>query len=145
MMEGDGCYHLSTFMYPAHRRHVLAVIRQRLKDRLPCRVVSTSLIQAGVDVDFPVVYREISGLDSIIQTGGRCNREGEQQPEDSIVYIYDLHKPMNRIPAFVRRPIEITQMVAKNHDDIASVASIKAYFDQLHYTTGDDQLTVKIS
>lgn len=143
MMEGDGCYHLSTFMYPAHRRHVLVVIRQRLKDRLPCRVVSTSLIQAGVDVDFPVVYREISGLDSIIQTGGRCNREGEQQPEDSIVYIYDLHKSMNRIPAFVRRPIEITQMVAKNHDDIASVASIKAYFDQLHYTTGDDQLDSK--
>lgn len=143
MMEGDGCYHLSTFMYPAHRRHVLAVIRQRLKDRLPCRVVSTSLIQAGVDVDFPVVYREISGLDSIIQTGGRCNREGRQQPEDSIVYIYDLHKSMNRIPAFVRRPIEITQMVAKNHDDIASVASIKAYFDQLHYTTGDDQLDRK--
>ena len=143
MMAGDGCYHLSTFMYPAHRRRVLAIIRQRLKDGLPCRVISTSLIQAGVDVDFPVVYREIAGLDSIIQTGGRCNREGKQRTEDSTVYIYDLHKPMNRIPAFVRRPIEITQMVAKHHADIASAESIKAYFDQLHYTIGEDQLDSK--
>jgi CRISPR-associated endonuclease/helicase Cas3 len=143
MMSGDGCYHLSTFMYPAHRRHVLAIIRQRLQDGLPCQVISTSLIQAGVDVDFPVVYREIAGLDSIIQTGGRCNREGKQRTEDSIVYIYDLHKPMNRIPAFVRRPIEITQTVVKDYDDIASAESIKAYFDRLHYTIGEDQLDSK--
>ena len=143
LMTGDGCYHLSTFMYPAHRRRVLAIIRQRLQDGLPCRVISTSLIQAGVDVDFPVVYREIAGLDSIIQTGGRCNREGKQRTEDSIVYIYDLPKPMNRIPAFVRRPIEITQMVAKDHADIASAESIKTYFDQLHYTLGEDQLDSK--
>lgn len=143
MMSGDGCYHLSTFMYPAHRRHVLSIIRQRLQDGLPCQVISTSLIQAGVDVDFPVVYREIAGLDSIIQTGGRCNREGKQRTEDSIVYIYDLHKPMNRIPAFVRRPIEITQTVVKDYDDIASAESIKAYFDRLHYTIGEDQLDSK--
>lgn len=143
MMAGDGCYHLSTFMYPAHRRRVLAIIRQRLQEGLPCRVISTSLIQAGVDVDFPVVYREIAGLDSIIQTGGRCNREGKQRTEDSTVSVYDLPKPMNRIPAFVRRPIEITQMVAKDHADIASAESIKAYFDQLHYTLGEDQLDSK--
>lgn len=143
LMTGDGCYHLSTFMYPAHRRRVLAIIRQRLQDGLPCRVISTSLIQAGRNVDFPVVYREIAGLDSIIQTGGRCNREGKQRTEDSIVYIYDLPKPMNRIPAFVRRPIEITQMVAKDHADIASAESIKTYFDQLHYTLGEDQLDSK--
>lgn len=143
MMSGDGCYHLSTFMYPAHRRHVLAIIRQRLQDGLPCQVISTSLIQAGVDVDFPVVCREIASLDSIIQTGGRCNREGKQRTEDSIVYIYDLHKPMNRIPAFVRRPIEITQTVVKDYDDIASAESIKAYFDRLHYTIGEDQLDSK--
>ncbi|WP_028571954.1 CRISPR-associated helicase/endonuclease Cas3 [Desulfonatronum lacustre] len=72
----DGAFHLSTNMTPVHRRHVLAVIRGRLQDRLPCRVISTSLIEAGVDVDFPVVYRAMAGLDSIAQAAGRCNREG---------------------------------------------------------------------
>lgn len=141
-MRGEGCYHLSTFMCPAHRRSVLAAIRQRLQEGLPCKVVSTSLIQAGVDVDFPVVYREIAGLDSIIQTAGRCNREGKHKTEESMVYIYDLKKE-NHIPAFVKRPIEVTKMVAERHQDIASVESIKDYFHELHYVIGEGQLDSK--
>lgn len=142
-MDGEGCYHLSTFMCPAHRRKVLSVIRQRLKGGLPCKVVSTSLIQAGVDVDFPVVYREIAGLDSIIQSGGRCNREGKHKAEESMVYIYDLNKSSRGIPAFVRRPLEVTKMTAQKHDDIASVESIKDYFHELHYLIGRNQLDNK--
>ncbi|WP_432646451.1 CRISPR-associated helicase Cas3' [Mitsuokella sp.] len=142
-MDGEGCYHLSTFMCPAHRRKVLSVIRQRLKEGLPCKVVSTSLIQAGVDVDFPVVYREIAGLDSIIQSGGRCNREGKHKAEESMVYIYDLKKAKNQIPAFVRRPMEVTQQISARHDDIASVESIKDYFHELHYLIGDEKLDSK--
>src|SRR5699024_1787269 len=66
LLEGDGRFHLSTLMTPSHRRAVLKEIRRRLRDGLPCRVVSTSLIEAGVDVDFPAVWREESGLDSIL-------------------------------------------------------------------------------
>ena len=66
-LTGEGNFHLSTLMYPAHRKAVLAEIRRRLHEGLPCRVVSTSLIEAGVDVDFPAVYREEAGLDSILQ------------------------------------------------------------------------------
>lgn len=66
-------------MTPEHRQIVLEEIRQRLKDGLPCRVVSTSLLEAGVDVDFPRVYREEAGLTSILQAAGRCNRGGEQE------------------------------------------------------------------
>lgn len=70
------CYHLSTLMCAQHRRDVLAQIRRHLKENAPCRVVSTQLIEAGVDIDFPVVYRAPAGFDSIAQAAGRCNREG---------------------------------------------------------------------
>ncbi len=89
MLPKEGAYHLSTLMYPAHRQRVLNEIRQRLKEDAVCRVLSTSLIEAGVDVDFPTVYREMAGLDSILQAAGRCNREGRRSSVESIVAIFE--------------------------------------------------------
>lgn len=86
LSEQEGTFHLSTNMYPAHRRTVLDSIRQRLKDTLTCRIVSTSLIEAGVDLDLPVVYRAMAGLDSIAQAAGRCNREGLNATGQVVVY-----------------------------------------------------------
>lgn len=137
MLTGEGCFHLSTLMYPNHRRQVLYVIRERLKNCLPCKVISTSLIEAGVDVDFPVVFREVAGLDSCIQAGGRCNREGKNSLDDSIVYLYDLERTVTKIPSFIRQPLSITQGLLKEYEDIAGLDVIKEYFDRLYYFKGD--------
>ena len=86
----EGRYCLTTLLCAADRKAQIAQIRARLKDGLPCRVVSTSLIEAGVDVDFPTAYREDSGLDSLLQTAGRCNREGRRSADQSFVYRFCL-------------------------------------------------------
>lgn len=69
-------FHLSAQMCPAHRKECFDKIRAFLKDGIPCRVVSTQLIEAGVDVDFPCVFRQQAGSDAVAQAAGRCNREG---------------------------------------------------------------------
>ncbi len=82
-----GVFHLSSRLCPQHRREKLEEIRQRLRDGLPCRLVSTQLIEAGVDVDFPIAFRAMGPLDSIIQTAGRCNREGKSaEPRPVIIF-----------------------------------------------------------
>ena len=90
--EGKGAQdviHLSRNMCSAHLKERIAEVRYRLKAGLPTLVISTQLIEAGVDIDLPIVYRAMSGLDSIVQAGGRCNREGKR-PAPGEVYVFSL-------------------------------------------------------
>ena len=127
-LQGEGCFHLSTLMYPAHRERVLTEIRRRLKEDLPCRVISTSLIEAGVDVDFPEVYREQAGIDSILQAAGRCNREGKRPLGNSIVTVFQTEMAP---PPIFSVPISAGRYVMEKFEDIESPEAISTYFQEL--------------
>ena len=127
-LEGEGCFHLSTLMYPAHRRAKLEEIRRRLDKGLPCRVVSTSLIEAGVDVDFPAVYREEAGLDSILQAAGRCNREGKRPLERSVVTVF---QGEGSTPPLFATAVGAGRDAMAHYEDITSPEAVHAYFTRL--------------
>ena len=125
----EGSYCLTTLLCAADRKRQLDEIRARLKNGLPCRVVSTSLIEAGVDVDFPAAYREQCGLDSLLQTAGRCNREGKSAAEDSPVYRFRLEG--QSAPQMISQNISAMDYAARKHSDLSSPEAISACFNEL--------------
>lgn len=133
----DGIFHLSTYMCPVHRFEMIQEIKKRLnsENRDKCIVVSTSLIEAGVDVDFPVVYRVMCGLDSIIQAAGRCNRE--RKKDSAYVFVFDFadegYKVNKSSPFgnYLGQRQSITEIIARKYEDVTRPEAVKEYFDML--------------
>lgn len=96
--------------------------------------MSTSLIEAGVDVDFPAVYRELAGLDSVLQAAGRCNREGKRAPEESIVTVFERAELP---PMLFRTAIGATHEALMNSCDIGARETMQNYFDALRSLSGE--------
>ncbi len=135
ILQGEGVYHLSTSMCPGHRKAVLREIRQRLKDHKKCTVISTSLVEAGVDLDFRTVYRQLAGVDSIIQAAGRCNREGKNSAAESYVYIFELDEK-EYVPG-QRQQIDVAKLLLENQKDIEDPQCIESYFQNLYHIKGE--------
>jgi len=137
-LQGDGNYHLSTLMCPVHRKQKLAEIRQRLNSGKPCRVISTTVMEAGIDVDFPTGYRALAGLDSINQAAGRVNRN--MRFKESEIFIFEPKSDLiKRTPRFIAQSAEITRQVLRRFPDMPiSIPAIDAYF-QLLYSLQDPQ------
>nr|WP_321513836.1 CRISPR-associated helicase Cas3' [uncultured Pseudodesulfovibrio sp.] len=139
-LVGDepGARHLSAVMCPAHRSERLVEIRRMLADRQPCRVVSTQLVEAGVDVSFPEVIREMAGLDSITQAAGRCNREGEREGVAPV----SVFNPTEGLPRAFAGQAHHTQSVLRSGKDPFSPEAITQFF-KLHYWLQQDKLDSK--
>lgn len=138
----EGAVHLTTRQYPAHRQRLLADIRQRLKGRAPCRLIATSLIEAGVDVDFPKGWRAETGLDSIVQSAGRVNREGRHPLSDSTLTVFEA--PGRPVPATLKPLIEAMRLVAGRHEDLLSPEAIRDWFCEVYWKAGAERMGQQI-
>lgn len=144
---GGKRYHLSTYMTSYDRKRILKEIRRELKqleadypeykdvpeDRR-ITIISTSLIEAGVDLDVYTVFRERSGLDSILQAGGRCNREGKRKMAD--VFVFDLAEETRQ--AALDEKANLTKGLLKKYDDVSAVKCIEEYYSRLYFMKADD-------
>jgi CRISPR-associated endonuclease/helicase Cas3 len=139
-LDDPDALHLSASMCGAHRAEVVAEIRRRLDPAVnaPCRVISTQVIEAGVDVDFPMVLRAAAGLDSIAQAAGRCNREGrladaDGQPRLGRVVVFDYDARAYPTAPLIARAADRFREVAPDHlADLLAPDAIEAFF-RLHY------------
>jgi CRISPR-associated endonuclease/helicase Cas3 len=130
----EGLFHLSAAMCPAHRSAVMNKISKKLEKGHRCIVISTQLVEAGVDLDFPVVYRSLAGLDSIIQAAGRCNRNGRQSIGTTFVFRSE-HK---RSEGFLAETANATMHLIGGpegdplYEDLTSLDAIEHFF-RLYY------------
>ena len=127
--ESEENFHLSARMTPQHRVRVLGSVRERLAAGLPCRVISTSLIECGVDISFPVVWREKNGLDVLAQSAGRCNREGREP--SGLVCCFSSDRPLPKRAAELARRRRAFDAVAMR-EDLFAPACVQAYFRALY-------------
>ena len=120
----NSTFHLSTFMCAVHRKRVLDRVRKRLCEGKPCRVISTQLIEAGVDIDFPIVFRALTGLDSIAQAAGRCNREGLLERGNVFVFVPASRKLLGYLKSVAQTAGEVMPL----YNDVLSLDAIEHYF-----------------
>ncbi len=136
----EGLIHLTTRQYPAHRRRIIAEIRERLKDGRPCHLIATSLIEAGVDLDFPKGWRAEAGLDSIVQSAGRVNREGRRPLENSTLTVFRApdHPPHRQIKPLADAMHGTASRFG--HENLLETVAIRDWFNQVYWTRGIERM-----
>ena len=135
LSDGEGAVHLTTAMSALHRRERLKLVRQHLAESKPVRLVATSLVEAGVDVDFPVVWRAMAGLESIAQAAGRCNREGR----NPVGHVHVFTSPEGKTPLEMRPLADAARGTWRKHgDDPLSLSALDDYFREVYWVKGEE-------
>ena len=124
-------YHLSTYMTPLHRSEIIAKIKEDIKNGINTTVISTSLIEAGFDLDFKAVIRENAGIDNILQSGGRCNREGKMDMGDVFVFETDGGNYQTKKKSDIIIRANITRNLFEEFENISTDKCIKEYYGRL--------------
>lgn len=135
-----GTLHLSALMCGAHRSVVINNVKQRTQAGIPTRVVSTQLVEAGVDIDFPVVYRAMAGLDSIAQAAGRCNREGKLERGKVVVFVPPKDPPKGLL---LKGANACKSVLYGNATDPLERSLFGAYFRKLYYECDLDKKQIR--
>ena len=126
----EDVFHLSTNLCGAHRREVLKKVRKRIKCKEPCLLASTQVVEAGVDLDFPVVFRAVGPLDRIVQAAGRCNRE-DDLPEGGNVFIFRLQE--EHVPKGIYKTASrYAEQFLENKRDLNNPNTFREYFRGLY-------------
>ncbi|MFN7716711.1 MAG: CRISPR-associated helicase Cas3' [Pseudanabaenaceae cyanobacterium] len=142
LKTNDHVFHLSTLLCGKHRQEVLATVRERLKHEQPCILISTQVVEAGVDLDFPTVYRAIAPLDRIVQAAGRCNREGKRTQKGRVV-IFDPQEGSTPKGEY-ETAIAITKTLLNSSNfDLDSPIIFEAYFCQLYKNVPTDKQRIQ--
>lgn len=141
--EDERLFHLSTLLCGAHRRKILAAVRSRLQEKLPCWLVSTQVVEAGVDLDFPAVYRALGPLDRIVQAAGRCNREGNSEIKGRVV----IFRPEagSTPPGDYATAVAETANLLKQQPDFDNPEIFRPYFEKLYQGINTDKKKVQDS
>ncbi len=134
-------FHLSALLCGAHRREVLSEVRRRLEAKKPCLLVSTQVVEAGVDLSFPVVFRAMGPLDRIVQAAGRCNREDEL-PNGGRVVVFRPRE--GRVPpGEYERAFDRSEIMLRQGVDLHNPAIFRTYFESLYRSSSTDKNNVQ--
>lgn len=139
----EAVFHLSTWMTPAHRVEVLDEVRRRLDTKQPCFLVSTQCIEAGVDVDFPAVWRALGPYDSIVQAAGRCNRNGRLSPEDAQVHVFQTEDEKLPLGVYQTATRQTELLRRMNAADPHNPESFQQYFRLLYQLSVPDECEIQ--
>jgi len=141
-------FHLSTWMTPTHRDAVLEEVRRRLKAKEPCFLVSTQCVEAGVDVDFPAVWRAFGPYDAIAQAAGRCNRNGALRDENGLPALGQVrvfYPEDQALPGGIyKTAISQTELLRRmGAADPHNPASFETYFQLLYQLSVPDECEIQ--